>query len=274
MGKRARDKASKKERRRADAAALAEAAALARSTWLSQAAGLAELDAPGAPPATAGRHAGRAAAGRPAKAGTPRAGRATRGTAPGVDPVVSVAAAEAAGEKDAHAEEAAPARRARGGALPASSLPIDATELAARLAGLSTVLQRELSRAGADAGDGLTRARLSALSLLVLGGPRTLGDLAAAEHVRPPTMTRLVHAMEADGLVTRERHPTDGRSIVIRATAEGEALLEHGRASRIVSLSRVIEGLDDAERQLLGDASDLLAQVLRASGRAPGDSTA
>jgi hypothetical protein len=70
---------------------------------------------------------------------------------------------------------------------------VDATELATRLAGLSTVLQRHLARA--DTGEGLTRARLSALALLVLGGPRTLGELAAAEHVRPPTMTRLVHAM-------------------------------------------------------------------------------
>ena len=172
----------------------------------------------------------------------------------------------------ADATEAVTARHPGSDAPPATTPPIDATELAARLAGLGTVLQRELSRA--DAGDGLTRARLSALSLLVLGGPRTLGDLAAAEHVRPPTMTRLVQAMEADGLVTRERHPSDGRSIVIRATAQGEALLEHGRASRIVTLARAIEGLDDAERRLLGDASDLLARVLRASGRVPGDSTA
>ena len=71
---------------------------------------------------------------------------------------------------------------------------VGATEIAARLAGLSTVLQRQLARA--EAGDGLTRARLSALGLLVMGGPRRLGELAAAEHVRPPTMTRLVHAMD------------------------------------------------------------------------------
>ena len=78
----------------------------------------------------------------------------------------------------------------------------DEVELAARLASLSTVLQRQLGRV--EAGEGLTRARLSALALLVLGGPRRLGELAAAERVRPPTMTRLVHAMEADGWVVRE----------------------------------------------------------------------
>ena len=100
---------------------------------------------------------------------------------------------------------AVPARADTAGPVERPRTTVDATELAARLASLSTVLQRELGRA--DTGDGLTRARLSALSLLVLGGPRTLGDLAAAEHVRPPTMTRLVHAMEADGLVVARASP-------------------------------------------------------------------
>ena len=138
---------------------------------------------------------------------------------------------------------------------------VDATELAARLAGLTTVLQRHLSRA--DAGEGLTRARLSALALLVLGGPRTLGELAAAEHVRPPTMTRLIHAMEADGLVERERNPDDGRSVVLRATALGVQQLERGRARQIAPLAEAIADLERAERLRLEDAADLLGRVLR-----------
>jgi DNA-binding MarR family transcriptional regulator len=137
----------------------------------------------------------------------------------------------------------------------------DANELAARLASLSTVLLRHLSRA--DTGDGLTRARLSALALLVLGGPRTLGDLAAAEHVRPPTMTRLVHAMEADGLVVRERNPADGRSVIIRASATGEAKLALGRARQIAPLAESIAELAAAERRQLEAAADLLGRVLR-----------
>jgi len=138
---------------------------------------------------------------------------------------------------------------------------VDTTELAARLAGLSTVLQRHLSRA--HAGEGLTRARLSALALLVLGGPRTLGDLAAAEHVRPPTMTRLVHAMEADGLVARQKNPDDGRSVVINATPHGVEQLERGRARQIAPLAETISDLERAERQQLADAADLLGRVLR-----------
>jgi len=138
---------------------------------------------------------------------------------------------------------------------------VDTAELAARLAGLSTVLQRHLSRA--DAGDGLTRARLSALALLVLGGPRTLGELAAAEHVRPPTMTRLVHAMEADGLVERERNPDDGRSVVLRATTLGVQQLERGRARQIAPLAETISALGRSDRLQLEDAADLLGRVLR-----------
>jgi DNA-binding MarR family transcriptional regulator len=158
-------------------------------------------------------------------------------------------------------ETPAPARRS-----------IDAGELAARLASLSTVLQRHLSRA--EAGEGLTRARLSALALLVLGGPRTLGDLAAAEHVRPPTMTRLVHAMEADGLVSRLPNPDDARSVVIRATTKGEQQLELGRARQIAPLAGSIASLDRSERLQLEDAADLLGRVLRESTWEPADSDA
>ncbi len=140
---------------------------------------------------------------------------------------------------------------------------VDTTELAARLAGLSTVLQRHLSRA--DAGEGLTRARLSALALLVLGGPHTLGELAASEHVRPPTMTRLIHAMEADGLVERERNPDDGRSVVLRATPLGVEQLEQGRARQIAPLAEAISDLGRSERLQLEDAADLLGRVLRDS---------
>src|SRR5919199_1876113 len=61
-----------------------------------------------------------------------------------------------------------------------------------------------------DEASGLSAPRLSALSVLVFAGPRTLGELAAAEQVRPPTMTRLVRALERSGLVTREHDPDDG----------------------------------------------------------------
>jgi DNA-binding MarR family transcriptional regulator len=142
----------------------------------------------------------------------------------------------------------------------------DAAETAARLASLSMVLQRQLARA--DAGEGLTRARLSALAVLVLGGPRRLGELAAAERVRPPTMTRLVHAMEADGLVTRESDAADRRSVVIRATAAGEAQLAAGRSRQLAPLAASIAALDRAEQETLAASARLLDRLLRESGRA------
>lgn len=146
-----------------------------------------------------------------------------------------------------------------------------AAELAARLAGLSTVLQRLLARA--DAGEGLTRARLSALALLVLGGPRRLGELAAAERVRPPTMTRLVRAMEADGLVAREPDPSDRRSIIIRATPAGESQLELGRARQLAPLASSITALGSRERRTLEDGAELLEKLLREASRTAGPAT-
>jgi DNA-binding MarR family transcriptional regulator len=275
MGKRSKEKDRKKERRRA------EAAALAKSTWLAQAAGLTEaagpLDAAG--PVDAGWSLD---AGKLTEAGTPPW---STDLPPGEAPGRATGAHAAEGSE---APQVPPGSSAKGRSKPASGRGVasepgdstqagprlrraDATELAARLASLSTVLQREMARA--DAGDGLTRARLSALSLLVLGGPHTLGELAAAEHVRPPTMTRLVHAMEAEGLVLRERHPSDGRSIVLRATAKGEALLQHGRARQIASLARTIASLGEAERHQLEGAVDLLGRIVRDPSRDPGEAT-
>src|SRR5216117_2085747 len=72
-----------------------------------------------------------------------------------------------------------------------------------------------------DPEPGLSAARLSALSVLVFGGPRTLGELAAAEHVRPATMTRIVQALDEEGLVRRESDPDDGRVTRLHATSKG-----------------------------------------------------
>src|SRR5919199_1393233 len=84
----------------------------------------------------------------------------------------------------------------------------DPARVADRLHSAAVHLLRLLRRE--DARSGLSAPRLSALSVLVFGGARTLGELAAAEQVRPPTMTRLVRALEAAGLVTREGDPADG----------------------------------------------------------------
>src|ERR671928_1753148 len=73
----------------------------------------------------------------------------------------------------------------------------------------------------ADPASGLSAARLSAMSVLVFGGPRTLGELAAAEQVRPATMSRIAQSLVEDGYARRERDPADGRVVRLSTTAKG-----------------------------------------------------
>jgi DNA-binding MarR family transcriptional regulator len=122
----------------------------------------------------------------------------------------------------------------------------DAERIADRLHSAAIHLLRRLRRE--DTESGLSAPRLSALSVVVFGGPITLGELANAEQVRPPTMTRLVSALEADGLVTRETDPDDGRLTRIRATQKGRTLLLRGRARRVAALTAQVRGLTSDER--------------------------
>jgi DNA-binding MarR family transcriptional regulator len=167
-------------------------------------------------------------------------------------------------------EPAAAARpvraRPRLAALDKRGDALDPAELAARLASLGTLLQRLQGHGDAEA-EGLTRARLSALSVLVLGGARRLGDLAAAERVRPPTMSRLVDAMEADGWVVREPDPADGRSVIVRATPAGEVHLVTARSRQLAPLAGALADLDGAERRTLEAGTDVLERLLRTSTR-------
>src|ERR671935_1192385 len=113
-----------------------------------------------------------------------------------------------------------------------------------------------------DPATGLSAARLSALSVLVFGGPRTLGELAAAEHVKPPTMTRIARALEEDGLVRREADPTDGRVVRLHATAEGERVLWDGRRRRVANLAQLLTKLEPKEVELVREAAELVERAL------------
>lgn len=110
---------------------------------------------------------------------------------------------------------------------------------------------------------GLTAARLSALSVLVFGGPTTVGRLARAEQVSAPTMSRLVRALERDGLAARAANAEDARSVVVRATSEGRRLLHAGRERRISELAGVLESLSPEEIDLVGQAAALVQRALR-----------
>jgi DNA-binding MarR family transcriptional regulator len=135
-----------------------------------------------------------------------------------------------------------------------------ADELAERWHSLAIHLLRRLRREDVKAG--LTGPRLSALSVIVFGGPITLGELAAAEQVRPPTMTRLVRALEDEQLVRREKDPSDGRIVRLSATAKGESLLHEGRTRRVRRLAGPLGELTASERATLDDAAGVLARVI------------
>ena len=138
----------------------------------------------------------------------------------------------------------------------------DPAELADKLHSSAIHLLRKLRRE--DERSGLNAPRLSALSVIVFGGPLSLGDLAAAEQVRPPTMTRIVNALETQMLVTKQRDPADARSVRLTATNKGKALLIEGRKRRVNALARQIASLTAEDRRSLSEASRILAEVIRA----------
>jgi DNA-binding MarR family transcriptional regulator len=110
---------------------------------------------------------------------------------------------------------------------------------------------------------GIGPAQLSALSVLVFGGPMTLGHLAAAEQVKPPTMTRIVAGLERSGLATRVADAKDARRVQIRATPKGTRLLQAGRKRRIEYLACQLVSLTERERSTLTEAVQILEEVLR-----------
>lgn len=111
---------------------------------------------------------------------------------------------------------------------------------------------------------GLTRARRSALSVLVFGGERTIGQLAAAEQVTPPTMTRLVSALEADGYVLRVPSPADARVVIVRPTPLAVRVLEEGRARRVARILALLGEAGDGDWARLEDAVAVLERAFTA----------
>jgi DNA-binding MarR family transcriptional regulator len=113
----------------------------------------------------------------------------------------------------------------------------------------------------ADQSSGLNAPRLSALSVIVFAGPVTLGELAAAEQVRPPTMTRIVQALEEQGLVSKRIDETDRRNVRLSATIKGQRRMIQARRKRTQALVRRIGLLSSREQSILGGLIDVLAKL-------------
>jgi DNA-binding MarR family transcriptional regulator len=140
----------------------------------------------------------------------------------------------------------------------------DTTALADRLHSAAIHLLRRLRRE--DDASGLPAPQLSALSVIIFGGPLTLGELARAEQVRPPTISKLIVELEGQGLVEREIDPADRRIVRVRATARGTKVLHDGRQRRVAALVKSLGALPARDRALLTRALPVLERIARGTG--------
>lgn len=114
-----------------------------------------------------------------------------------------------------------------------------------------------------DTESGVGPAQLSALSVLVFAGPRSLGELAAAEQVRPPTMSRIVAGLMRAGLVRRHVTKEDRRRLRLEATAKGSDLLWAARRRRVESLAATLQQLPADQVSQLRQAAEVIDQLSR-----------
>lgn len=108
----------------------------------------------------------------------------------------------------------------------------------------------------------LTAARASLLSVLVFGGPRSVGDLAEIEQVTPPAATKLIDALETDGLVERKRSTADRRIVEVAATSRGHEVLERGRAARVTALAEMLAEVSPRDLATVRRGADRLADLI------------
>jgi DNA-binding MarR family transcriptional regulator len=117
--------------------------------------------------------------------------------------------------------------------------------------------------ATADAGMNLDGPRASLLSILTFAGPQTMSRLAELEHVTPAAITKLVTALERDGLVLRTRDEGgDRRVVTVEATAAGRRILETGRAARVDLIAGLLRQLPTRDREAVRRAAAILDRLL------------
>src|SRR4051812_28525141 len=109
----------------------------------------------------------------------------------------------------------------------------------------------------------LSTSQMAVLGQLYRNGDQTVGDLAVAEGVQPPSMMRTVKTLEAGGYVARRRHESDGRQVVISLSGQGLATARADRARRDAWLSRRLSELTPDQRALLRQAAPILDALSR-----------
>jgi DNA-binding MarR family transcriptional regulator len=133
-------------------------------------------------------------------------------------------------------------------------------ELANRLHSASIHLLRQVAHV--DAESGLSPARLSALSVIVYGGPLTMTALASAERVSPATVTSTVSGLESAGLVARRRNGIDARHVTVEATEAGARLMADSRKRRVGVLVDGFSRLSASELAAVEVATQAIERML------------
>lgn len=108
----------------------------------------------------------------------------------------------------------------------------------------------------------VTLTHLAAMSTLDCHGPLTPGELAAHEKVQPPSMTRVLAALEVKGLVVRHPHPTDGRQVLVELTAAGRQLCRDEVRMREAWLARRVAELSKEDREVLRQAVEVIERLV------------
>lgn len=138
----------------------------------------------------------------------------------------------------------------------------DRSPLADRLHSLAIHLLRRIRRG--DEAAGLSAPRLSALSVVIYRGPISLTELAKAEGVTAPTMTRLVQALVKSGLVEKSVNESDNRVVQLMPTEAGRRTLDIARAHRLAAMRELLDRLSPEEAAVVGRAVNALEPLLRA----------
>jgi DNA-binding MarR family transcriptional regulator len=136
---------------------------------------------------------------------------------------------------------------------------VRSSELASQLRFAVMRLSRRLRQ---HAPEDITPSQLSALSVIVREDRLTLSQLAVAERVQPPTITRVIDSLEQKGLATRVPSDQDRRVAFVEPTPAGRALVDTIRRRRDAYLARRLRTFSAEERALLERAARLLERLI------------
>jgi DNA-binding MarR family transcriptional regulator len=149
-------------------------------------------------------------------------------------------------------------------------MPTELAKLARTDVGLASALRISVMRLSRrlrnerDETQELTANQLAVLGILSRNGTMSVGELAAAEKVQPPSMTRTVTCLAEKDLVVRAPHPTDGRQVLVSLTARADEVIGESRRRKEAWLNQRLRELTPAERQILRDAAPIIERLSHA----------